>query len=142
MVNGVERGEGSRVVPALRYRDAAAAIEWLCLAFGFEERMVVPTEDGGVAHAELVFGNAMIMLGDAESEYGDLVSPPAPPARLNTQGLYVIVADVDGHYARAKAAGAEIVLDIKTQDYGGRDYTCRDPEGHVWTFGTYDPWVS
>jgi uncharacterized glyoxalase superfamily protein PhnB len=71
-----------------------------------------------------------------------LVQPPAPPTRVNTQGTYVVVADVDGHYARAKAAGAEIVLDLKKQDYGGRDYTCRDLEGHVWTFGTYDPWAA
>jgi uncharacterized glyoxalase superfamily protein PhnB len=58
-----------------------------------------------------------------------------------TQGIYVVVDDVDAHYARAKAAGAEIVIDIKTQGYGGRDYTARDLEGHVWTFGTYDPWA-
>jgi len=53
-----------------------------------------------------------------------------------------MVADVDVHYARAKAAGAEIVFDIKTQDYGGRDYTVLDLEGHVWTFGSYDPWLT
>jgi len=142
MVNGVEREQGGRVIPALRYKNATAAIDWLCKAFGFERKMVVPGDGGSIAHAELTLGNGMIMLGDAETEYGWLVQPPNPPTRVNTQGTYVIVADVDGHYARAKAAGAEIVLDIKTQDYGGRDYTCRDLEGHVWTFGTYDPWVS
>ena len=126
----------------MRYRNGAAAIDWLCKAFGFERKMVVPGEGGSIAHAELTLGNGMIMLGDAETEYGWLVQLPAPPTRVNTQGTYVVVADVDGHYARAKAAGAEIVLDLKTQDYGGRDYTCRDLEGHVWTFGTYDPWVS
>jgi uncharacterized glyoxalase superfamily protein PhnB len=63
-------------------------------------------------------------------------------AKPVTQGIYVVVDDDDAHYARAKDAGAEIVIDIKTQDYGGRDYTARDLEGHVWTFGTYDPWVS
>jgi len=142
MVNGVEREQGGRIIPALRYKNATAAIDWLCKAFGFERKMVVPGDGGSIAHAELTLGNGMIMLGDAETEYGWLVQPPNPPTRVNTQGTYVIVADVDGHYARAKAAGAEIVLDIKTQDYGGRDYTCRDLEGHVWTFGTYDPWVS
>lgn len=142
MVNGVETEQGGRIIPALRYRNATAAIDWLCNAFGFERKMVVPGEGGSIAHAELTLGNGMIMLGDAETEYGWLVQPPAPPTRVNTQGTYVVVVDVDGHYARAKAAGAEIVLDIKTQDYGGRDYTCRDLEGHVWTFGTYDPWVS
>jgi uncharacterized glyoxalase superfamily protein PhnB len=142
MVNGVERQPGGRIIPALRYRNRAAAIDWLYKAFGFERKMVVPGEGGSIAHAELTLGNGMIMLGDAETEYGWLVQPPQPPTRANTQGTYVVVADVDGHYARAKAAGAEIVLDLKTQDYGGRDYTCRDLEGHVWTFGNYDPWVN
>jgi uncharacterized glyoxalase superfamily protein PhnB len=142
MVNGVEKAEGGRIIPAMRYANATKAIDWLCKAFGFEAKMVVPGDGGTVAHAELTLGNAMIMLGDAESEYGGLVRPPKLPERVNTQGLYVIVENVDDHYARAKAAGAEIVLDLKTQDYGGRDYTCRDLEGHIWTFGTYDPWVS
>lgn len=142
MVNGVEREKGGRIILALRYRNATAAIDWLCNAFGFARKMVVPGEGGSIAHAELTLGNGMIMLGDAETEYGWLVQAPQPPTRVNTQGTYVVVVDVDGHYARAKAAGAEIVLDLKTQDYGGRDYTCRDLEGHVWTFGTYDPWVS
>jgi len=135
------KGGGGRIIPALRYRDATAAIDWLCLAFGFERKMVVPGEGGGIAHAELTLGNGMIMLGDVETEYGGLVTAPAPPDYVNTQGIYVVVDDVDAHYARAKEAGAAILLDVKTQGYGGRDYTARDPEGHVWTFGTYDPWV-
>ena len=133
--------QGGRIVPALRYRNAKAAIDWLCKAFGFEPKMVVPGEDGRIAHAELVLGNGMIMLGDAETEYSYLVGPPVPGQPV-TQGLYVVVDDVDKHHARAVAEGAEIVLGLKTQDYGGRDYTARDPEGHVWTFGSYDPWVS
>lgn len=138
---GVEQGVGGRIIPALRYRNAKAAIDWLCKALGFEARMVVPGEGDRIAHAELVLENGMIMLGDSETEYGHLVAAPFKGQSV-TQGLYVVVADVDGHYARAKEAGAEIVLDLKTQDYGGRDYTCRDLEGHVWTFGTYDPWAS
>jgi uncharacterized glyoxalase superfamily protein PhnB len=81
----------------------------------------------------------MIMLGDAESEFSKLVAAPVKGEPV-TQGLYVVVSDADAHLARAKAAGAEIVLDIETKDYGGRDYTCRDIGGYVWTFGTYDPW--
>ncbi len=125
----------------MRYRNAAAAIDWLCAAFGFERKMVVPADGGRVAHAELTLGNGMIMLGDVETEYGRLVAAPSKGEPV-TQGIYVVVEDADAHYARAKAAGAEIVLDIKTQDYGGRDYTARDLEGHVWTFGTYDPWAA
>jgi uncharacterized glyoxalase superfamily protein PhnB len=141
MANAVLKESGGRIIPALRYRNAKAAIDWLCKAFGFEKKMVVPGEGDSIAHAELVLGNGMIMLGDVETEYGHLVAAPLKGQPV-TQGLYVVVADVDGHYARAKAAGADIVLELKTQDYGGRDYTCRDFEGHVWTFGTYDPWVS
>ena len=132
---------GGRIIPALRYRNGAAAIDWLCAAFGFERKMVVPADGGRVAHAELTHGNGMVMLGDAEIEYGRLVAVPSYGEPV-TQGIYVVVEDADAHYARAKAAGAEIVLDIKTQDYGGRDYTARDLEGHVWTFGTYDPWAA
>ena len=131
------------IIPTLRYRDAAAAIEWLCRAFGFEKQLVVPGEDGGIAHAQLAFGNGMIMLGDAhDDEYGTLVRPPRDVGGVSTGSPYVIVADVDGHYARAVAGGAKIVLDIEDKDYGGRGYTCRDPEGHVWSFGSYDPWAS
>jgi uncharacterized glyoxalase superfamily protein PhnB len=71
------------------YPNAGAAIDWLCKAFGFEKKMVVPAEGGRVAHAELVLGNGMIMLGDAETEYGRVVRPPEPPERVNTQGIYV-----------------------------------------------------
>ena len=142
MINGVEMEMGARIIPALRYRNAAKAIEWLCEAFGFTEKMVVPGEGDRIVHAALVFDNGMIMLGEAETDYAKLVEVPSPPDFVNTQGLYVVVDDADAHYARAKAAGAEIVLDLKTQDYGGRDYTCRDLEGHLWTFGTYDPWLS
>jgi uncharacterized glyoxalase superfamily protein PhnB len=136
-----ETGFGGRIIPALRYREAAAAIDWLCAVFGFARKMVVPGESGRVAHAELTLGNGMIMLGDVETEYGRLVAAPSKGEPV-TQGIYVVVDDVDAHYARARQAGAEIVIDIKTQDYGGRDYTARDPEGHVWTFGCYDPWAS
>src|SRR5262249_17031203 len=142
MVSGVERAGGGRIIPALRYRNAGAAIDWLCKAFGFEKKMVVPAEGGRVAHAELVLGNGMIMLGDAEPEYGRVVRPPEPQERVSTQGMYVVVDDADARCARARAADAEIVRELVTQDYGGRDYAARNLEHHVWTFGTYDPWVS
>jgi uncharacterized glyoxalase superfamily protein PhnB len=126
------------VIPALQYTDAKAAIEFLCKAFGFEKKAVY--EDGGlVAHAELTFGNGMIMLGSVkDTEYSKLLVRPAAAGGV-TMSTYLIVDDVDAHLARAKAAGAQIVCEPVTQDYGGRDYTCKDPEGHVWSFGTYDP---
>jgi uncharacterized glyoxalase superfamily protein PhnB len=131
------------IIPCLRYRDAAAAIDWLCSAFGFEKQAVYPNPDGTIAHAQLTFGDGMIMLGsasDRESDWGRLIRQPDEIDDTETQSPYLIVADADAIYARAKAAGAELVLDIKDEDYGGRGFTCRDPEGHIWTFGTYDPW--
>ena len=132
----------STIIPALRYHDAPTAIEWLCRAFGFEKHLVVPGENNTIAHAQLSFGNGMIMLGSVDngSEFGKLVKTPRDFGGVGTQSPYVIVEDADKHYARAVAAGATIVMDIKDEDYGGRGYSCRDPEGHLWNFGTYDPW--
>ena len=137
------RDATATVIPTMRYHDAAAAIEWLCRVLGFERHLVVPGEHGTIAHAQLVFGNGMIMLGSAGvSGFDQFVKPPRDLGSLGSQSPYIIIADADQHYARAVAAGAEIVLDIKDQDYGGRGYSCRDPEGHVWNFGTYDPWAA
>ena len=127
------------VIPALQYNDAKAAIEFLCRAFGFEKNAVYEEPDGSVAHAQLTHGNGMVMLGSAkDTEYGKLLKRPADAGGV-TMSVYIIVDDADAHFERAKAAGAQIVREPVTQDYGGRDYTCKDPEGHVWTFGTYDP---
>ena len=131
------------VIPCLRYRDAPAAIEWLCQTFGFEKQLVVPNDDGSIAHAQLTFGYGMIMLGSVlkvETEFGRLMKQPDEIGGAETQSAYVVVSDADAVYARAKSAGAEIVIEIKDEDYGGRDFSCRDPEGHLWNFGTYDPW--
>ena len=128
-------------IPCLRYHDAPAAIAWLCQALGFEKQLVVPDNDGGIAHAQLSFGNGMIMLGSVtDSEYGRLMRQPRELDGANTQSCYLVVDDADSVYRRAVEAGAEIVLDIKDEEYGGRGFTCRDPEGHVWSLGTYDPW--
>ncbi|MEO8629695.1 MAG: VOC family protein [Betaproteobacteria bacterium] len=131
------------IIPTLRYNDAIAAIDWLCSAFGFERQLVVPGPSNTVAHAQLRFGNGMIMLGSAanESEFGNWVKPPKQLGGAGTAGVYVVVDDVDVHYRRAVAAGAKVVLDIKDEDYGGRGYSCLDIEGHIWSFGTYDPWA-
>ena len=125
------------VIPALQYRDAQAAIDFLCKAFGFEKNAVYEEPDGSIAHAQLVLGNGMIMLGSVkDSEYSKLLVRPADAGGV-TMSVYVVVDDADAHFARAKSAGATIVREPVTQDYGGRDYTCKDPEGHVWTFGTH-----
>jgi uncharacterized glyoxalase superfamily protein PhnB len=129
------------VIPCLRYRDAPAAIEWLCKAFGFERRMVAPGNDGSIAHAELGFGNGMIMIGSVQdTEFGRLMAQPDDVGGVETQCSYLIVSNADAIYESATGAGAKIVLDIKDESYGGRSFTCRDLEGHLWNFGTYDPW--
>ena len=125
------------MIPAMRYRDAPAAIAWLCKAFGFEERLVVPGDGETIRHAQLTLGNGMIMVGSAQD--GEFTSLPAEVGTV-TQSPYIVVHEIDGHYQRAKAAGAEILTEIADQPHGGRLYTARDPEGHVWNFGSYDPW--
>ena len=134
------------VMPGLRYHDAAAAIDWLCEAFGFERNLVVPGErEGIIAHAQLRLGNGMIMLGTAGTHGGgfdEVMTTPRDTEGRETQSAYGIVDDVDRHYERAVSAGAEVVLPLQKQDYGGSGYTCRDPEGHIWSFGDYDPLAS
>lgn len=134
---------GSTIIPCLRYRDALRMIDWLCDAFGFQKH-AVHADGATVHHAQLVYGNGMIMLGSADnaSEWGEHVVQPDEIGTRETQSPCVIVADPDAHHARAKAAGAQIVIDIADQGYGGRGYACRDPEGHLWWFGSYDPWAA
>ena len=128
-------------IPSLRYKDAHAAIEWLCEAFGFEKHLVVPAEDGGVGHAQLVWGETMVMLSSTrDDEFGALLAS-TQVAGGSTQSTYFVVDAIDAHYQQAVAAGAEIVMEIRDEDYGGRVYSARDPEGNLWNFGSYDPWA-
>jgi uncharacterized glyoxalase superfamily protein PhnB len=140
-MRGIATGAGGAIIPIFKYRDAPAAIEWLCKAFGFEKHLIVPGENGTITHAQLTFGNGMIMLGTMRSdEFGQQTKSPTLVGG-STQSPYIVVTDIDAHYARAKAAGAKIAIEIKDEDYGGRDYSCLDPEGHLWNFGSYDPWA-
>src|SRR5262249_39604316 len=129
-------------IPCLRYRDAKAMIDWLCSTFGFECHAVYEDGKGGIAHAELTLGPGMIMLGsvrEGDDPFGRLQSTPTALGGT-TQSPYLVVDDADAAYAKAKQNGAEIVIDIKDESYGGRGFACRDPEGHLWSIGTYDPW--
>lgn len=143
-MSAVPKNTRANIIPCLRYRDAPAAIEWLCNTFGFEKQMVVPGENNTVMHAQLSFGNGMLMLGSTDrmgSEYSKLITQPDDIGGGQTQTIYVVVQDADAVYQRVRAAGMEIVMDIKDEDYGGRGFTCRDLERHVWSFGTYDPFA-
>lgn len=134
----------ANVIPCLRYADAPAAIEWLCNTFGFEQHLVVPGDDNTIVHAQLSFGNGMIMLGSSsriDSEYAKLIRQPGDIGGAATQTICVVVEDADAVHAQARRAGCEIIMDLKDEDYGGRSFTCRDLEGHIWTFGTYDPFA-
>ena len=133
---------GSAIIPCLRYDNARRMIDWLCEAFGFEAHAVHRDGDA-IHHAQLVYGSGMLMLGSTQrdSEWGELIAQPRDIGGRNTRSPCVVVADPDAHYARAKAAGAVIVQDIADQPYGGRGYSCHDPEGHLWWFGSYDPWA-
>ncbi len=131
------------MISCLNYRDATAAVDWLIAAFGFAPHTVYKDADGNVAHAELTSGHGMIMIGPTgKGDFGTrfMTMPDGAGGRC-TQVVYVIVSDVDAHHARAKAAGADIVIEPKDESYGGRNYAARDPEGHVWSFGSYDPWA-
>ncbi|CAL9417079.1 putative protein [Streptomyces sp. enrichment culture] len=123
------------VFPTLLYADAKAAIRQLTEAFGFTELSVYEGEGGAVMHAELVQGNGAVMLGSkGRGGVFDTAMKGAGPA-----GVYIVVDDVDAHHRRAVERGAEILMPPTDQDHGSRDYTARDLEGNVWSFGTYAP---
>ena len=122
---------GPAISPVLRYRDAAAALDFLENAFGFRRVADYRDGDGNVEHAEMALGNGMVMISGARD---DMYGP-----HTGTGWAYVVVDDADAHHARAREAGAEILRPIEDQDYGSRDYSARDPEGNIWSFGTYQP---
>ncbi len=132
----------STVIPALRYRNAKTMIDWLSKAFGFEKQAVYLGPDNTVMHAQLTFGNGMIMIGSVENESptSKLFQQPDEIGGRETQSACLVVSDIDRLYANAKATGAKIIADLEAKEYGGKAFACSDPEGHIWSFGTYDPW--
>jgi uncharacterized glyoxalase superfamily protein PhnB len=130
------------IIPCLRYDDAPAAILFLCDAFGFLPNAIYTDEEDQqiVHHAQLVLDGNMIMLGSTRDDEERWITPEE--AGGVTMSIYVVVDDLDGHHAAALAAGAEIIdPPHDNQGYPGRGYSARDPEGHVWSFGSYDPFV-
>ena len=134
----------STVIPGLFYRNAVAMIEWLCSAFGFEKQFVYTGPDGVVMHSQLTFGNGMIMVGSVNNgtPASNLLKQPDEIGGAETQAPYLVVSDIDAIYASAKIAGAKMVIDLDEKGHGGKAFSCRDPEGHVWHVGTFDPWES
>ncbi|MEO6776297.1 MAG: VOC family protein [Kofleriaceae bacterium] len=128
-----------RITCSLTYEQAAAAIDWLCTAFGFEVQLRIDGEGGRIEHSELVLGGGLISLGDAKAEQRPWRKSPKALGGVNTQTLCVYVDDVDEHCERARKAGATIVQEPETHDYGDdywadRSYECIDLEGHHWWF--------
>ena len=120
------------IFPVLRYNDAPAAIDFLVNALGFVVKSDHRTPDGGVAHADLAFGPGVVGISSTGTS-----ATESPWSRVR-QGLYLVVSDPDAYYDRARSAGADVAMPIADQSYGSRDFTLRDPEGHLWGFGTYD----
>ena len=118
---------------ALCYRDPKAALKFLEAAFGFDLVMLIEDAEGNLAHSEMKFGDSLVMIG---TEWTDQHRSPASIGGLNTQTVHIhLEGDVDAHCRRARAAGAEILMEPADQFYGDRTYRCRDPEGHFWTVG-------
>jgi uncharacterized glyoxalase superfamily protein PhnB len=125
------------IYPSLAYEDAERAIEWLIEAFGFDLAFSVPGEDGGILHAELRTpdGDAIMVLSTRHSTRRD-----RSPRSLGgtAQSVYLVTRDPDSLHDRAARAGAEVFNPLRDTDHG-REFCCLDPEGHIWTFGTYAP---
>jgi uncharacterized glyoxalase superfamily protein PhnB len=127
-------------MPLIRYRDLAEAMGWLEQAFGFEKQIAVSDNDGAVIYGQMTYRGSLMMMGAVrDTDLDKLMRQPDEVGGVETQSCYLVVEDADAHYARAREAGAEIMLDLKSDGLGRRGYSCRDPEGHIWNFGTYNP---
>lgn len=128
-------------IPAIRYANADKAIDWLKDALGFTEKAVYRDDSGVVAHAELLLGSGMVMIGTVgqNKETAHWFVQPRAVGGV-TASVYLIVPDCEPVYGKAKTAGAEVLQELQTKDYGGKAFIVRDPEGHIWSIGEYNPW--
>lgn len=128
------------IIPTLRYRDAKAAIDFLEKALGFHVLMLVEADEGIVEHSQLTHGTGMVMVSSVrDSEWERLIDDGGEP--VGGGATYVVIEDPYAHAEQSRAQGAEILSEPEEQDYGGAVYTLRDPEGNIWSFGSYDPWA-
>ena len=125
------------IFPAVRYRDADAALTFLRRAFGATEKAIYRDEAGVIRHGEVLIAGAIVMIGTADDD--GWLGGQSPEPRASTISLYLVVPDPDAHHETAVAAGAEVVRELQSTDYGSREYSVRDLEGNPWSFGTYDP---
>lgn len=128
------------LIPVMRYRDCEAALMFLTDVFGLSEHAVFRDDAGRVVHAQLSLGGGMVVIGpEADSDFGAYMMRPSEVGGRATVSIYAVVHDVAERFARAQAAGAEILIALRDEDHGGESFSAHDPEGHVWTFGSYDP---
>lgn len=120
------------IIPALRYNDSASALQFLQQVFGLTPGALVTNDDGSIAHAELWIGDGCVMIGQMHDIVPWLPEP-------GTGNVYAVVDDPDRHFDITKVAGADILVEPYDTDYGSREYSVRDVEGNVWSFGTYLP---
>lgn len=132
------------LIPATRYRDCDAALAFITGVLGLEEHAVYRSDDGKIQHAQIRLGSGLMMFGPGE-EGGAFEQYMADPSQIGgreTTTIYAVVADretLQAHYDRARDASANILMPMAEQPYGGASFTLADPEGHIWTFGDYDP---
>ena len=130
------------IVPATRYRDCEAALSFLKDAFGLTEHQVFRDGAGRIVHAQMVADRGMMMFGPRQGGAFDaFIIDPADTGGRETTTIYVVVDDVAARFRRAKDNGARILMPLEPQDHGGQSFSAADPEGHVWSFGDYDPFA-
>lgn len=127
------------LIPATRYRDCEAALAFITGVLGLKEHAVYRDDAGRIVHAQIACGAGIMMFGPPHDGSFDRLMADPRTAGGETTTIYAVIDDVKAHHDRVAAAGAEIVMPFEAQDYGGVSYSVRDPEGHVWTFGDYDP---
>ncbi|MDE1146799.1 MAG: VOC family protein [Azospirillaceae bacterium] len=131
------------VTASITYRNARAAIDWLVQVLGFKIHALYPGEGDTILHSELTLGTGMVMVGTLpafDNPYRQMIRLPNEVGGFVTLSLNLVVPDPDAVYDRAKAANTTILMDIEDKPYGGRGFSCRDAEGHIWHVGSYDPW--
>jgi uncharacterized glyoxalase superfamily protein PhnB len=128
------------LIPATRYRDPDAALAFLRDVLGLEESAVFRGEDGRIAHAQMRCGTGLVMFGpERASAFDGYMVAPMDVGGRETTTIYAVVDDVPARHDRAVARGARVVMPLEPQPHGGQSFSVADPEGHIWTFGDYDP---
>ncbi len=127
------------LIPATRYHDCDAALTFMTDVLGLEPHAVHRGEDGAIVHAEMKLGTGLMMFGPWDKGPFSAFMADPRAAGGETTSIYAVVSDLAARYDRVVAAGAEVIMPLESQDYGGSNFSVRDPEGHVWSFGDYDP---